>query len=410
MRRDPAAKSANARTHRFVRIGLLLGLVGMLTLLVAACGGDDPTATPVPPQATATETPDAAAIFQAEWDALLAAAQAEGEVVTFIAGSLGRSDLRNLLPRFEEKYKINVLFSTGSSRQNADKTLAERAGGKFELDIWMGGSGTANTRLLPANALRPVEPLLFHPEVLDLDAWIDGRFHWLDADTQQYLFAFAANASKSDITYNTDLVDPNDIQTLQDLLDPKYRGQIIMRDPRLAGVGAVVLDYWANPDVGEEFLRRLLTEMDVTIANDARQAAEQLALGKYAICLFACRTEVLKAKEDGLPVEGDFPHYTREGGRLSSGSGTLFLMERPKNPNAQKFFANWWLSKEGQEMMQEASGNDSIRLDITKDTVAPGSRRQEGISYTWSESRPTYTQDLIDSAAFTTEVLASVGK
>ena len=408
MTNDAETMGAHAQTHRFVRTGVLLGLVGMLALLVAACGGEDATATPVPPQATATL--DAAAIFQAEWDTLLAAAQAEGEVVTFIAGSLGRSNLKDLLPRFEEKYGIAVIFSTGSSRQNADKTLAERAGGKFELDVWMGGSGTANTRLLPANALRPIEPLLIHPEVLDRSAWLDGRFHWLDADTQQFLFAFAANASKSDITYNTDLVDPNDIQTLQDLLDPKYKGQIIMRDPRLAGVGSVVLDYWTHPDVGEEFLRTLLTEMDVTIANDARQAAEQLALGKYLICLFACRSEVLKAENDGRPVEADFPHYTREGGRLSSGSGTMFLMERPKNPNAQKFFANWWLSREGQEMMQEASGNDSIRLDITKDTVADGSRREDGVTYSWSEARPTYAQDLLDAAAFASEALASVGK
>ncbi|MCH8973966.1 MAG: hypothetical protein IH869_02710, partial [Chloroflexi bacterium] len=128
------------------------------------------------------------------------------------------------------------------------------------------------------------------------------------------------------------------------------------------------------------------------------------------ICLFACRSEVLKAENDGLPVEADFPHYTREGGRLSSGSGTMFLMERPKNPNAQKFFANWWLSREGQEMMQEASGNDSIRLDITKDTVADGSRREDGVTYSWSEARPTYAQDLLDAAAFATEALASVGK
>ena len=85
-------------------------------------------------------------------------------------------------------------------------------------------------------------------------------------------------------------------------------------------------------------------------------------------------------------------------------------MDSPKNPNAQKFFANWWLSKEGQEMMQEASGNDSIRLDITKDTVAEGSRREDGVVYSWSESRLTYTQDLIDAAAFASEALASIGK
>ena len=115
------------------------------------------------PAPVATPTADPMAAFQTEWDALLAAAQEEGEVVTFIAGSLGRSDLKDLLPRFEEKYGIEVIFSTGSSRQNADKVLAERAANTYTLDVWMGGSGTAVTRLIPANALRPIEPLPHPP-------------------------------------------------------------------------------------------------------------------------------------------------------------------------------------------------------------------------------------------------------
>ena len=113
--------NSTARAGRLIRGGVLMGLVGLMALLVAACGGEDPTATPVPPQPTAPL--DAAALFQVEWDTLLAAAQEEGEVVTFIAGSLGRSNLKDLLPRFEEKYGIAVIFSTGSSRQNADNRI-----------------------------------------------------------------------------------------------------------------------------------------------------------------------------------------------------------------------------------------------------------------------------------------------
>ena len=192
--------------------------------------------TPTPQPATATPTVDPMVAFQTEWDALLAAAQEEGEVVTFIAGSLGRSDLKDLLPRFEEKYGIEVIFSTGSSRQNADKVLAERAANTYTLDVWMGGSGTAVTRLIPANALRPIEPLLIHPEILDKSNWLDDRWVWLDEGTQQFLFAFAANGSKADISYNTDLVDPDtDIRALQASWTSAGRGRSSCATPGSQG-------------------------------------------------------------------------------------------------------------------------------------------------------------------------------
>ena len=417
-----------------MRHSLSRWLVGFSVLMVlgmtiAACGSD-PTATPrrpsapvatpttapgvptpTPQPATATPTPDPMVAFQPEWEALLAAAQDEGEVVTFIAGSLGRSDLKDLLPRFEEKYGIEVIFSTGSSRQNADKVLAERAANTYTLDVWMGGSGTAVTRLIPANALRPIEPLLIHPEILDKSNWLDDRWVWLDEGTQQFLFAFAANGSKADISYNTDLVDPDtDIPSIASLLDERWKGQIVMRDPRLAGVGAGILYYYVHPDLGPDFVHSLLTEQDVTIADDARQAADWLGLGKAAICLLACTSEVRAAEEQGLPVQDAFPNWTPEGGRLSSGSGTLFLVDSPKNPNAQKFFANWWLSREGQMMMQEASGNDSLRIDIAKDTVIEGSLREFGRTYVWVETRPDYATELVEVADFAKAALASVGK
>jgi ABC-type Fe3+ transport system substrate-binding protein len=157
-------------------------------------------------------------------------------------------------------------------------------------------------------------------------------------------------------------------------------------------------------------VQKLLTEMDVTITDDARQAAEWLALGKYSVCMLACGSEVRKAEKDGLPVQDNFPFFTPEGGRLSSGSGTMYALDTPKNPAAQQFFLNWWLTKEGQEMMQEASGNDSLRTDILKDTVIEASLREAGIRYSWSERSPTYTQDLIDVADFAKAALASVGQ
>ena len=77
--------------------GLLAGLLGIIALLVAACGADDPTPTRVP---TATPvpgepTPTPRAAWEIEWDEVLAAAREEVEVVI----AMGGSSIRNFAPR-----------------------------------------------------------------------------------------------------------------------------------------------------------------------------------------------------------------------------------------------------------------------------------------------------------------------
>ena len=392
----------------------LIGFAGLAVVapLLAACGGDEPAATatsqptPTSPPATATATPKQA--WEIEWDETLAKAQEEGEVVFFAAGSLGNSDIRDhLRAGFEDKFGIKVIFSRGSSRQNADKVLAERVAGKYTLDVWMGGTGTAATRLIPSNVLRPLPPLLFHPEILDDSAWAVGRLIFLDPD-QTFLLAFAAAGVVSAISYNTDLVDPAEFVSYQDLLNPKWKGQIVIRDPRITGQS--LISFYIRPTLGPEFVRRLLTEMDIVIAEDARSAVDGLGLGKWAICLLACPSEAATAKLIGLPVEPSLPHYMTEGGRLSAGAGSVYLVDTPKNPNAQKFFTNWWLSREGQILYQEGTGFDSLRIDIPKDSVNPRNRRDDDATYVWPQTRPDYATELLEVQEFSKEAMASVGR
>ena len=79
------------------RFGLLSATAVLLALLLVACGADptatptsEPTATPLP-GATPTPTPDEAALFQIEWDALIEAAQAEGDLILVFGGAAGRN-------------------------------------------------------------------------------------------------------------------------------------------------------------------------------------------------------------------------------------------------------------------------------------------------------------------------------
>jgi len=358
---------------------------------------------------TATATPARAAGFDQEWKALLKAAQKEGKLVTFICCGVGRA-VGKMIPEFEKKFGIKWINSTGSSSQQASRVLAERRAGKFSLDVWMGGARTSQTRLLPAGALTPVKSLLIHPEVLDQSAWYGGGLTFLDEKDRAYILAWAGNASTSEIAYNTNLVDPKYIQSYFDLLKPKYKGKIVMRDPAMAGVSQGTAFYYLNPNLGKEFLRRLLTEMDVTITRNARQAAEWLALGKYSICMFSCRQEVRRARRQGLPVEERFPHILKEGSRIGVGGNTVFALDRAPHPNAQKFFLNWWFSREGQLFAQKTDGGNSLRVDISKAAVALQNLRRKEFTYVFLEKETGYLDKMNEALSFVRKVKASVGK
>jgi len=345
--------------------------------------------------------------FDKEWAELLKKAQQEGTVVVFICCGVGRG-VGKYIGEFEKKYKIKVVLSTGSSRQQSDRVLAERRAGRYSLDVWMGGLTSVNTRLLPAGVLEPIRPLLIHPEVLDKKAWYKGKGPVFMDPEKKYVVAFRGNGGlASQITYNTDKVNPDDINSFWDLLKPQFRGKIVARDPSVAGVGTF---YYMHPMLGPKFLHRLLTETDITIVKNARQAAEWLALGKYSICLFACGREVRNLMREGMPVRDGLAKRLKEAPNISVGGGTMWTMKNAPNPNARKFFINWWLTREGQMLMQKSDGDDSLRVDIPNDGVAKSSLRVKGVDYWFPETTADFQRKLGEAMNFARKALVSVGK
>ena len=168
-------------------------LVAVFATVLAACGGDPtptpvPTSTPTPQQAGATAeptaTPDAAALFQVEWEALIAAAQDEGEVVLVFGGSAGRN-YRPVAEFWQDKFGVKAIVSTGSGSEQGERILAEQRVGQYEVDIMMIGATTGSTRLIPGGAVEPVAELFIHPEVLDQSLWFQGRLWYAAKDREE---------------------------------------------------------------------------------------------------------------------------------------------------------------------------------------------------------------------------------
>ena len=390
------------------RLLLLVGLVTVAAFLLGACGGDDPTATPTPTRAPSAATPTptvAMTAFEVEWEELKTAAQEEGELILYLCCGMGGA-IDPLIPEMEQILGIKIINSTGSARDRASKDLAEREAGKISMDVQSAaGSTTPSTILMPAGVIRELKSLLIHPEVLDDSIWYGGDLTWMDPD--RLLLAYGAQPSNSTVNFNTDLVDPAEITSVWDLLEPEWRGKIVMRDPRLGGSSGSVVNFYMQEDVGPEFLQ-LLFEYNV-FAPDVRTAVEWLATGKYAICMFACSRELRGARLQGLPVEERFPHPL-EDATISVGGSSLFAYDGAPHPNAQKLFVNWWLTREGQAFMQRIDGNNSLRTDISKADVFPENRIPEGVDFIFRNRLPNAREIEEESLAWVVATLAEMGR
>ncbi len=80
------------------------------------------------------------------------------------------------------------------------------------------------------------------------------------------------------------------------------------------------------------------------------------------------------------------PGHFKEAVAISAGSAHVAVVNRAPHLNAAKLFINWFLSREGQLLVQniaakKASGIDSLRIDIPKDMISPEFRRSENAKF-----------------------------
>jgi iron(III) transport system substrate-binding protein len=319
----------------------------------------------------------------ADWVKLVAAAKKEGRVSIFL---YQRENIEAAVKAFEKKYpEIQVVTASTPAAETGPRIMGERRAGKFLWDVCICGPTTPFAVFYSAKALDPIKSALMLPEVLDQTKWWEGKHHYMDPEGS-YIFVFLGSLDMPNVYYNKNLVEPKEFKSYWDLTQSKWRGKIVALDPRQPGrprVGARLL--YHIPDLGEKFLTRLFTEMDVALSREDRQALDWLAVGKYSLCLFCGNAEAARAQ--GLPVEEFEVYRWRETPAISSGSnGTLALMNQAPHPNAARVFINWLLSREGQASFQKIMNSsdlvvESMRVDIAKDPVPAAQRRVANMKY-----------------------------
>lgn len=317
--------------------------------------------------------------WQAEWDQVVAAAKREGEVV--VLGPPGTAVRKALTEGFQKSFPgVKVEYTGATGSRMAPRLLAERRARHYLADITIGNPGTILSSLFPVGALDPIKPLLILPEVVNRGNWWLGRFEFADR-AGRYNMVFTTDV-RTHIAINPQLVKKNEFRTYWDLLDPKWRGKIVMSDPMIRGPGQGTATFWyINPDLGKEFVRRLFTEQKVAFSRSGRQILEWIARGRYLIAAGPSSLRATEFKAKGLPIELVHSDQFKEKSSLNVGFGSVALINRPAHPNAAKLYVNWLLSKEGQSDYSKATGYPSRRLDVPRDRFDPAVLPKDGVNY-----------------------------
>ena len=298
-----------------------------------------------------------------DWDKLVAAAEKEGEVTIY---GQARAGVAKAIHAFTEAYpKIKINFVGGQGSDLSKKVLAERRAGKNLVDVAIGGGATLIV-YHKAGALRSLPEILVSPEVRDQSKWW-GRKHFYSDSDNRHVFMSQGDAGSGIGAINTNSVKASEIRSWWDLLQPKWKGKLVMNDPRGVGNVGSWRFLYHDDDLGPKFLRRLVAEMDVIFAHDERQMMDWLAAGKYQINVLAKMENTANAKKQGLPVAQIFSD--KESDAIASGSGHISLFKDAPHPNAAQLYANWFLSRDGQLGWQKLTGRNSFRTDLPKDML-----------------------------------------
>ena len=326
--------------------------------LSAACA---PAAAPAPaPAAPSNAVPAAPAgkpAWQEEYDKLVTAAKAEGKLnVLTIAGT----GYRKWIAAFEEAFPgiTSEHQQVPSINPLMPKILEERKSGIYGLDLLIGGTDSI-APLRESAALEPLRPVIILPDVLDDKKWLGGfDASWGDAGKK---FVYNAGEGLSMPLVNTDLAK-DEIKSVQDLLNPKWKGKFIFIDPSTSNFTAGPMVAIAKRQGGADIVKRLFTEQEPTIHRDNRFIAESIVRGRHVFGTGVTQPVLDQFKAEGLAKNVkylDLPDFTF----AASAEGLFFLTKAP-HPNVAKLFINWTLTKAGQEAYSKTIGNNSRRTDV----------------------------------------------
>jgi iron(III) transport system substrate-binding protein len=317
--------------------------------------------------------------WETQWNDLTAAAKKEGKLSIMTASGAG---FRKWMQAAESALGIPIEHQQQPNSDGiANKVIAEREAGVYSFDLLVMTPITALPRLRPIGALDKLRPLLFRPDVLNDKVWSGGfNAAWADND---HVLGFPLTESLINPAINTDQANDRELRSARSLLEPKWRGKIILSEIKSGSTRALMTSIRLRD--GEDAVKRLMVDQKPAYVQDPRQQAEGLVRGNFAIAQGMAPPNLQEFIDAGIGKNVKFVDIPDVS--YISHTFTLWAVNRAPHPNAAKLFANWFLTKDGQQIYSSNMTLNARRNDVP--VVDPSALPRPGQHYLYSSAEAT---------------------
>lgn len=258
---------------------------------------------------------------------VMAAAINEGSLTIY--GSTSTESFLNNGGReaFEERFGIEIFMVSGRLRGMTDRVRTEVAVNNVIADI-LQTNDQYMIELQSFDALEQWKPPAPELDRIDADAFVqEPAGYW-----------WPVQISAQALIINTQMVNPEDITSYWDIIDPEFAGKVGVRDPRSADGGAWhFLNMYIQDGLGIDYINQLVEVTEPFIVEGGSRALRDAVLrGEFAIG-FSGRGEFLRDLPPGVPLAFVVPE---EG--LAWTPASIAMIKGGPNPNAAKVFLTWF--------------------------------------------------------------------
>ena len=277
-----------------------------------------------------------------------AAAKREGTVTWYTATPVAAA--QHIVTEFQKQTGIKVEMLRASGQTLIRRFMQEAAAGRIYADVMTMSDMSAANAMTRRGLFVPFKPVAFDKVFAEAK---DPNGHYV-----------AQRPTLVGMVARTDRVASADLpKTWTDLMQPKYKGRMVMADPSFASL-QLMLVATLSQKLGWQFYEGL-RKNDTLVVQGNEQVYDMIKRGERVIAAEASDPQIYTGGVMPPNMTAIFP----ETGSILVPTPTAVIKGSP-HPNAAKLFAQFNLTREVQQKFTQ-EGRHSPRMDIDPPTGLP---------------------------------------